>query len=318
MQTTEPALPPTACSSQPLLPQVARVRKKRRETADVTTLWIDAPPLPLDPEAAPAPQAQASGRAWLEQARRPDYAPGQFNMLYAFGVGEAAISIAGYTPGSRLSDSPGTVMHTIRSVGKVTQALTELPVGARLGVRGPFGTPWPLDTAVGHDLIVVGGGIGLAPLRPLVRAVLARRTRYGRVWILHGARTPRDLLFGHEHGRWASSPGVEVITTVDHADSSWEGSVGVVTRCIEQLGAQVVPARTLAMLCGPEVMIRFAARSLQQLGLSEERILVSLERGMACAVGWCGHCQLGPYFVCRDGPVFAYPAVAPWLAIREV
>lgn len=274
-------------SADVLVPRVVRVRKKRRETRDVFTLWLDAP-----------------------DAGGTHFAPGQFNMLYAFGVGEAAISVAG---NPLRADQ---VMHTIRAVGTVTDALSRLKAGDTLGLRGPYGSVWPLDACRGKDIVLVGGGIGLAPLRPVILAVLAQRERFGRLIVLHGARTPGDLLYTREYAAWASRTDVTVRAIVDRAEHGYDGPVGVVTRLID--GLALAPEKTVAMVCGPEIMMRFAARSLVMNGVAPADVHVSLERGMACAVGFCGHCQMGPWFVCRDGPVLAWPSVEPWLSIREL
>jgi NAD(P)H-flavin reductase len=268
-------------------PEPYEVRQLLHETGDTFTLAL----------------AADSGRA------RP-FAPGQFNMIYAFGAGEAPISISGDPA------TPELLVHTIRSVGTVTRALQRLRRGERVGVRGPFGAAWPVELAHGHDVVVVAGGIGLAPLRPLLYHLLLHRGQYGRIALLYGARTPRDLLYRKELREWRGRFDLEVEVTVDRASSEWQGSVGVVTRLIER--APFDAASAIAFICGPEVMIRFSVMSLQKRGLAEDAIFVSLERNMKCAVGFCGHCQLGPFFVCRDGPVFRYDRVARLLGVREV
>jgi len=255
-----------------------------RETADSITLTIE------DPEAR-------------------GFTPGQFYMLYSFGVGESAISISGDPA------RPRAIEHTIRSVGMVTAALSALRPGDRVGVRGPFGSGWPVDAATGGDVIVVAGGIGLAPLRPVVRHVIGARHRFGHVSVVVGARAPSELLFRDEIHEWRGRFDLDVRVTVDSADASWMGPIGVVTRLIP--GVEVDPAKTIAMVCGPEVMMRFAAAELERLGVSPDRIFVSLERNMQCAAGVCGHCQMGPFFVCKDGPVFPYSQVAPYMGVRE-
>ncbi|TMK44886.1 MAG: hypothetical protein E6G66_13555 [Actinobacteria bacterium] len=234
--------------------------------------------------------------------------PGQFNMLWAFGVGESAISISGEEPG-------GILLHTVRDVGPVTRALCHARQGAVVGVRGPFGRGWQLSQADGRDVVVVAGGLGLAPLRPLLRHLVAHRQRYGRIALLVGARSPDQLLFGPESRRWARSD-LTVLTTVDHARPGWAGPVGVVTNLIER--APCDPSQTVAYVCGPEVMMRFTARALAERGVAPASIQVSMERNMRCAVGFCGHCQLGPAFVCRDGPVFSYDFIRPLLRVREL
>jgi anaerobic sulfite reductase subunit B len=234
--------------------------------------------------------------------------PGQFTMLYAFGAGEAPISVSGCPA------DDGVLRHTVRRAGAVTRALCALTPGQAVGVRGPYGAGWPLPAAARPDLVVVAGGIGLAPLRPVMRRVVAGRERFGRVALVVGTRTPDDLLFRPELTAWRGSLDLQVEVTVDAAPPSWRGDVGVVTKLLPRL--RLDPGRTVALVCGPEVMMRVVARHLVGAGLAPDRIHVSLERNMACAVGHCGHCQLGPLFVCRDGPVVAWSAVAPLLGVR--
>ncbi len=238
------------------------------------------------------------------------FAPGQFNMLYVFGVGEAPISVSG-DPGQ-----PERLLHTVRAVGTVTRAMCALRRGASLGVRGPFGNGWPLDQARGHDVVVVAGGLGLAPLRPAIYHLLGNRDRYGRVAILYGARSPDELLYRRELERWRARLDLEVRVIVDRAGPGWAGPVGVVPSLLAR--ADVAAASAVAMVCGPEVMMRFTVRELERLGLTPERIFVSLERNMKCALGFCGHCQLGPHFVCKDGPVLRYDRVAEFIHLREL
>jgi NAD(P)H-flavin reductase len=243
-------------------------------------------------------------------AVRYSFRPGQFNMLWAFGAGEVPISMSG-PPGETR-----TLIHTIRAVGNVTQVLRQLRKGATLGVRGPFGEPWPVDLAEGHDIVLMAGGIGLAPLRPVLYHLLAHRSRYGRVALLVGARTPDDLLFQRELESWRGRFDVEVAVTVDRTGPGWFGNVGVVTRLLDRIHFD--PADTTAFLCGPEVMMRFGGADLIRAGVPEARIWMSLERNMKCGIGLCGHCQLGPVLVCRDGPVFRWDRAAALLAVREL
>ncbi len=240
----------------------------------------------------------------------PEFAPGQFNMLSPFGAGEVAISISGS------DEERGSWTHTVRSAGKVTDRLTRLPPGATLGVRGPYGVGWPLASARDHDLLIVAGGLGLPPLRPAIRRILAHRTEYGRVEIVYGARTPSDLVFSSEIQRWRLRDDLRFQTTVDAAGRDWYGDVGLVTARIPD--ARFDPARTQVWACGPEIMMKAVAQAAIARGVPPAAIYLSMERNMKCAVGWCGHCQFGPEFVCRDGPVLPYPALAPWLAVREV
>jgi NAD(P)H-flavin reductase len=230
-------------------------------------------------------------------------------MISAAGAGEVPISISG-DPADE-----GCLVHTVRAVGLATEAICNTPPGGVLSVRGPFGAVWPLHDAEGGDVAVVAGGIGLAPLRPLVLALLDRRERYRRLALLYGGRAPELLLYTDELDGWRER-GVEVHVTVDSAGPEWLGHVGVVTRLIRR--AQLDGSRTTAFCCGPEVMMRFAVAGLADHGISGERIYVSVERNMQCGIGQCGHCQLGPTLVCRDGPVYRFSELEPWLAIREL
>ena len=270
-----------------LRPDVVQVRQVRRQTRDTWTLEIEAPP------------------GWA----RMGFLPGQFNMLYAFGVGEVPISISGDPA------KTDVIVHTIRAVGAVTRALVELHKGDALGVRGPFGNPWPLAEAAGQDVVIVSGGLGIVSLRPLLLACLKQRDAYGRLLVVHGARTPADVVYKREMTRWKRS-GVRVELTADRGDRTWRHRIGVVTSLLGT--AQIDAVRAVAFVCGPEIMMRFATRELQRLGVAAHRIYVSLERNMQCAVGVCGHCQFGPEFVCMDGPVFRYDRVHPWMHLREV
>lgn len=239
-------------------------------------------------------------------AALPPFVPGQFAMLYAFGVGDIPVSVCG-TEGSRLR-------HTVRAVGAVSSALHALRAGMTVGVRGPFGTGWHLPAA-GGDLLLVAGGLGLAPMRPLVRQVLATAERYGRISIMIGARSPGDLLYAEETHAWRRA-GARVMTTVDRPDPRWTGDVGVVTALLNR--ADFAPERTVAFVCGPEVMMRATARDLTGRGVHPDRIHVSLERTMHCGTGQCGHCQLGPLLLCRDGPVVPWSLAGPLLDVREL
>ena len=229
-------------------------------------------------------------------------------MLYVFGVGEIPISICGDTT------RRDAFVHTTRAVGTVSHAMQELVVGDAIGLRGPFGTPWPLDLASGRDVVIAAGGIGLPPLRPMIYAILRERERYGRVALLYGARTPDDLLYARELEQWREQ--IDVHITVDAATSAWNGSVGVVTKLIPRV--QFDPATAIAVACGPEVMFRFTAKELEARGIDADRIYVSMERNMKCAVGICGHCQYSGMFVCRDGAVFPYSRVRALLSQREI
>jgi NAD(P)H-flavin reductase len=274
-------------TSMPMLVQPYRVQRVRKEIPGTLTLDLAAP-----------------------DAGSFAFAPGQFNMLYVWGVGEVPISISGDPA------RPQTLTHTIRAVGPVSEALCRLPRGATVGVRGPYGNHWPVEAAVGSDVVVAAGGIGLAPLRPVLYHLLAQRAGYGNVVLLYGARTPQDLLYTGELARWRGRFDLEVGVTVDKATDGWQGHVGTVTTLIPKAGFD--PAHTGAFVCGPEIMMRFTIRELQSRGVPDERIYISMERNMKCAIGLCGHCQLGPFFICKDGPVFAYSAIKEWFGKREV
>ncbi len=234
--------------------------------------------------------------------------PGQFTMLYAFGVGEVPVSVSG------IGEAPGHVLvQTIRAVGAATRALCAAVPGDMIGVRGPFGTDWRVSGADG-DMLIVAGGIGLAPLRPVVLAALAGRAQ-GRVVLLVGARSPGDVIFTRELEVWRRR-GADVRVTVNYGDAGWAGRVGLVTGLIKDAIAD--PAETAAFVCGPEIMMRLSAQALVDAGVPARDIRVSLERNMRCGVAMCGHCQLGPLLVCRDGPVVSYAEAIPLLAIREL
>ena len=240
----------------------------------------------------------------------PAFEPGQFNMLYAFGIGEAAISLSG-DPADR-----ARLVHTVRGVGPVSRALAGLAVGASVGVRGPFGAGWPMVNARGRDLVLIAGGLGLAPLWPALLRVLADRSRFGRVVLLAGMRTPREILFRAPLAAWQGRADLEVEVTVDRADTDWHGHVGVVTNLIPRL--ELDPRKATAFVCGPEIMMRHTAERLLAAGLESTQIFVSMERNMKCAIGLCGHCQFGSAFVCKDGPVMRFDRVAHALAVREL
>ncbi|MCE9562854.1 MAG: FAD/NAD(P)-binding protein [Planctomycetes bacterium] len=236
------------------------------------------------------------------------FLPGQFNMLYLPGVGESALSV---------SSDPGDstkLRHTVRVVGNVTRAMARLRSGDKLGVRGPFGTAWPVDDVRGKDVIVAAGGLGLAPLRPAIYHFIRHRSDYGRVTVLYGARTPEDLLFANEYDVWCAA-GLDVQSTVDIGTHDWHGSIGFVTTLLARLTLD--PARTTVFTCGPEVMMRFIAAGAVGRGVSASQVFVSLERNMNCAVGLCGHCQFGPTFVCKDGPVVTFDRVRQLLLVEN-
>lgn len=267
-----------------MTPRMYRVVSRREDLVDTVTLGL----VPVD-------------------AACPEPASGQFNMLWAFGIGESPISLAGF--------DNGVLHHTVRRVGAVTSALFSSAVGDEIGVRGPFGAGWGLHQAVGRDILVVAGGLGVAPIRPIITELLANRADYGRAVLLVGARTPEALLYRDELEAWRGRFDIEVEVTVDAASPSWRGDVGVVTRLVER--APIDPENTTAFVCGPEVMMRFAARSIVGRGVPAAQVWLSLERNMHCAVGHCGHCQLGSLFLCKDGPVLAWPQAEDLLRVRE-
>jgi len=237
------------------------------------------------------------------------FQPGQFNMLYVPGFGEAAISV------SSNPQTPDRIEHTVRAVGDVTRALKRYRVGESLLLRGPFGSGWPVEACVGLDVVIACGGLGLAPLRPVIYEILNRRAAFGKVWVLYGSRSPHDLLYPGEYQSWRDA-GIKVEVTVDRADESWTGPIGVVTQLMGKLHWN--PANTRVLTCGPEVMMRFVAFEAMARKVSADHIFVSMERNMNCAIGHCGHCQLGPTFVCKDGPVFSYSTMKPYMHVEDL
>jgi sulfhydrogenase subunit gamma (sulfur reductase) len=235
------------------------------------------------------------------------FAPGQFNMVYLYGVGEVAISI--------VSDphDPTLLDHTIRAVGRVTNGLSRLGKGDRLGLRGPFGRGWPLDRIAGHDVAVVTGGLGCAPVVAAINYMLLRRTNFGRITIVQGVKHSDELIWRERYAYWRSLPGVRVLIAADQGGPLWPYHVGLVTDVFDQVDLDHGSA---ALLCGPEPMMVAAARLLAQRGVCEDDIWLSMERNMQCAVKHCGHCQYGADFVCHDGPVFRYPKVKAALGRR--
>lgn len=237
-----------------------------------------------------------------------DFVPGQFNMLYLYGSGEVPISVVADAKES------GVLTHTIRALGRITHAMTQLKVGDRIGLRGPYGRGWPMRDAEDHDVVVVTGGLGCAPSVSIIHHIIAHRDRFRRLSILQGVKHTDDLIWREQYATWAQLPDVQVLLAADVADAGWKGHVGLVTALFDHL--QLEPAQTVAMLCGPEAMMRAAADHLHTRGLALADIYLSMERNMQCAVGHCGHCQIGGSFVCRDGPVFAWPEVRELLGVR--
>lgn len=248
----------------------------------------------------------------IDQAvrRKFRFEGGQFNMVYAFGVGEVAISIVSDPEDPELLD------HTIRIVGRTTQAIGRLGPGDVLGIRGPYGRGWPLEKARGKDLVIITGGLGCAPVVGAIEYVFRRRDWYGTVKILHGVKAPHDLLYRERFDAWRRQPDTEVLLSSDQPDKSWQYHIGVVTELFEQV--RITPGRTVVMMCGPEIMMRVGIPILVHRGVPESSVYVSLERHMECGIGLCGHCQMGPYFLCKDGPVMRYDTVAPWLGRHGV
>ncbi len=270
----------------PMVPASFEVIGKRQDTDDVWTLELVA----------------RSGEPF-------PFEPGQFTMLAAGGAGEVPISISGDP------DEPQRLVHTIRAVGMATQAICDAEVGRVLSVRGPFGRPWPIEAAEGADILIGAGGIGLAPLRSAILRLLARRERYGRLTLLYGGRDPDELLFTSELSAW-SERGFDVMVTVDGAGPKWIGHVGVISRLIRP--ARLDYGALVAMSCGPEVAMRFLIAGLCDRGARPDHLYVAMERNMQCAIGRCGHCQLGPTLVCRDGAVYRWSEIEAWVAIREL
>ncbi|HPT26364.1 MAG TPA: FAD/NAD(P)-binding protein [Bryobacteraceae bacterium] len=267
-------------------PLPARVLSVAKETHDTFTLRLEQPP--------------GMGR----------FSPGQFSMLYDFGVGELPISISGDP------EHADDLTYTVRSVGPVTYQLVTRHEGDSVGIRGPFGSAWPMAECRGRNILIIAGGIGLAPLRPAVYHILRHRGDFNRLVILYGARSPRDILYKKELAAWNLLPDTQVFTTVDYGGVTWRGYVGVVTTLFKYV--RLLPKETATFLCGPEIMMRYAIRDLTVRGIEDSQIWLSMERNMKCAVGFCGHCQIGPHFACKDGPVFNYPSVKPYMDLYEL
>lgn len=283
--SSAPAPARLSAQDDPLCPHPAIVRSVEPETPGVAMLRIE----------------------FQDQSRQEQYRvqPGQFNMIFVPGIGEVPISVS-HLP----LEGPG-IGHTIRFVGRVTRVIEELGPGAILGLRGPYGRGWPIEQARGRDVLVVAGGLGLAPLRPAVKAILADRDQFGRITLVYGARHPADLLYAAEYPDWERQ-GMEILVTVDRADQAWKGRVGVVPVLFNRL--QIDPERTVVLTCGPEILMRFTVSEALTRRVSDRDIYYSMERNMQCAVGMCGHCQLGPAFLCKDGPVFAHRQLAAFFS----
>ena len=274
--------------ADPMLPKIARVTRRVRDLPDTFTLDL----------------VSADGGPLLR------YAPGQFTMMYAFGVGEIPVSISGDAA------DESRLVQTVRAAGKVSEAVTKLVAGDTLGIRGPFGTSWPVAEGYGRDVVVIAGGLGLAPLRPALYRLQAERGKFGKLVLLYGTRRPEDILYRRQLETWRRQLDMEIEVTVDHASTDWRGNVGVVTKLIPRLGIDA--GNAMALVCGPEIMMRFAASALHDIGLSDETIHLSMERNMKCAVGLCGHCQFAGSFICKDGAVMRYDKIRRLLALKEI
>ncbi|MCU7875866.1 MAG: FAD/NAD(P)-binding protein [Candidatus Thiodiazotropha sp. (ex Lucinoma borealis)] len=236
------------------------------------------------------------------------FSPGQFNMVTLFGVGEIAISIVNDPLDSHFFD------HTIRIVGRVSEGLSKLKPGDHVGIRGPFGRGWPLQEAQGRDVLLVTGGLGCAPLVSVIRYLMNRRDQFGHINILQGVKHANDLIWREQYEKWTQEKDVKVLLAADVATQGWQGQQGMVTELIDQLSLRI--GRIIALLCGPELMMMAAIANLRSLGLPDNRIWFSMERNMQCGMGQCGHCQIGPKLVCRDGPVFCYSELADFLGSK--
>ena len=268
-----------------MLPDSHVIYKKKIETHDVFSITLDI------------------------EKKRQDFLPGQFNMLYVPGHGEVPISFSG-------RNKKGGIIHTIRRTGAVTDKIFTLRRGDSIGVRGPFGRGWPMDSAKSKDVILVAGGIGLAPLRPVIHEIMDNRDRYEKLILLYGTRTPDDILFEKEVHDWLARFDIDVILSVDRSVPGWHGHAGVIPNFIQ--GTDFNPENACAMICGPEIMMNFSVKALISRGMKPSDIYISMERNMKCAVGHCGHCQYGPYFVCKDGPVFSFPEVSNMIGFKEI
>jgi sulfhydrogenase subunit gamma (sulfur reductase) len=274
--------------SNPYLPHAVEVATRTEDSPDIFTV----------------------GLRFTDEAVKRAYrfAPGQFNMLYLFGGGEVPISIVSDP------EAPELIHHTIRAVGRVTEAMARLEVGDKLGLRGAFGTGWPMERARGQDLIMVTGGLGCAPTTSAIEYVMQRRAAYGRVAILHGVKKPEDMIYSDRFEGWARAPDTQVLLAAQEADSRWSGKIGLVTRLLDDVDPGMI--KGMALMCGPEVMMRAVAEELLKRGMAIDDVYVSMERNMQCGLGHCGNCQIGRYFACKDGPVFPYAAMRQFMHVK--
>lgn len=267
-----------------VVPRQARVLERIQESADIFTLRLEYP--------------DEAGQ------RRFVFAPGQFNMVYLHGVGEVPISIVSDPENAHCFD------HTIRAVGRVTEGLSNLKPGDSVGIRGPFGRGWPLAEAEGKDLVIVTGGLGCAPVVAVINYVFRRRERFGHVTLLQGVKHRNDLIWRDRYTEWAGQPNTTVALAADNPERDDRLFEGNVVQLFDRVDLN--PENGIGLLCGPEIMMHFAIEALRSKGYADTDLWVSMERNMHCANGQCGHCQVGPLFVCRDGPVFRYDQVAQW------
>jgi NAD(P)H-flavin reductase len=272
----------------PYLPRQARIVERIQESSTIFTLRLEF----CDPDVEAAFSFQ----------------PGQFNMVYLYGVGEVAISIVSDPEDETMYD------HTIRAVGRVTKGLAKLQEGEQVGIRGPFGRGWPLEKAEGQDVLIVTGGLGCAPVVAVINYVLRRRDRFGRLVIMQGVKHADDLLWKQRYRQWEQMANTQVVIAADQAGQQWPWHKGRVTDLFGEV--QFDPANTVSMMCGPEGMMQVAIDALLARQVAEDNIFLSMERNMHCAIGLCGHCQYGGQFVCKDGPVFSYADVKPLFGVK--
>lgn len=276
MSGEEGAAASAVCASNPYRPVRAVVEEIIDETPNIKTFRLK-PDKPIE---------------WVT---------GQFVEVALPGVGESP-----FTPSSNQKDKERFEV-TIMKAGLVTGKLHELRPGAELGVRGPLGKGYPLDKFEGKPILILGGGVGFAPLRSLIYALLNEKERFPRIVVCYGARTPADLVYRRMYDEWSKIPGFELNLSVDREAPGWTGNVGVVTTLLDKV--RLEPDRMPAVVCGPPIMMKFGTLKLLELGFKPEAIYLSMEKNMSCGIGKCGHCRIGPYFACKDGPVFTYEQV---------